>query len=203
MAFRSCFSAGSKIRHGTVWQCYFCSNYYGRIDKFDQHVENCTGRPGCVYNFNTQSLLTSTENLKYNGDILLVAYIDFETTAPADNSLGSENRKMFAILYVTIFAFHPALDINRVIIEHNFGHSRKKLTSLIYVTREQFNLKGNKMLLQLRDFALAVIEEKNQIAISKIFTTELKFTADCLLKWLNEKFKLNNLELNNDVRRKI
>ena len=35
-----------------------------------------------------------------------------------------------------------------------------------------------------------------------MFTTELKFPVDCLLKSLNKKFKLNNLELSNDVKRK-
>ena len=116
MTFRLSFSEGSKIRHGTAWQCYFCSNYYGRKDTFDCHVENCRGRPDYVYNFNTQSLLTFEENLKYKGDIPLVAYIDFETTAPTDDCLDPENRRMFTVLHVIIFAFHPDLDINRELL---------------------------------------------------------------------------------------
>ena len=71
------------------------------------------GRPGYVYNFNTQSLLIFKENLKYKGDISLVPYIDFETTAPTDECLDPENRKFFAISHVIIFAFHPDLDIKR------------------------------------------------------------------------------------------
>ena len=35
-----------------------------------------------------------------------------------------------------------------------------------------------------------------------MFSTELKFAANYLLKWFNKKFKLNNLELSNDVKRK-
>ena len=31
---------------------------------YDRHFEICTGRPGYVYNFNTQNLLTFEENLK-------------------------------------------------------------------------------------------------------------------------------------------
>ena len=45
MAYRTTFNENEKIRHGTAFQCYFCSNYYGRKDKFDRHIENCTGRP--------------------------------------------------------------------------------------------------------------------------------------------------------------
>ena len=67
--------------------------------------------------------------MKYKGDIPLVAYINFETTVPTNECLDPENRKTFAVLYVIISAFHPKLDIDRVIIERSFGHSRKKLTS--------------------------------------------------------------------------
>ena len=35
-----------------------------------------------------------------------------------------------------------------------------------------------------------------------MFTIELKFAANCLLKWFNKKFKSNNLELSNDVKNK-
>ena len=35
-----------------------------------------------------------------------------------------------------------------------------------------------------------------------MFTIELKFAADCLLKCFYKKFKWNNLELSNDVKRK-
>ena len=93
LAFRLTFSENSKIRHGAAFQCYFCSSYYGRKDKFDRHLDCCTGRPGYVYNFNTQSLVTFEENLKYKGDIPLPAYIDFETTALTDECLDPESKK--------------------------------------------------------------------------------------------------------------
>ena len=71
------FNEGSKIKHCSAWQCYYCSNYYAKKDKFDRYFENCTSHPGYVYDFNTQSLLMFKGNLKYKGDIQLVAYIDF------------------------------------------------------------------------------------------------------------------------------
>ena len=109
---------------------------------------------------------------------------------------------MFAVSDIIIFAFHPDLDIGRVIIERSFGPSREKLTSLNYLTREQLNFKDYKTLLQLRDCTPSVADKKNKIAISEVFTTELKFAADYLLKWFNKKFKSNNLELSNDVKKK-
>ena len=125
-------------------------------------------------------MLTFEEKLKYKEDIPLVAYIVFETLAPTDEYLDLENRKMFAISYVIIFAFHPDLDIDRVIIECSFGRSRQKLTSLNYLIQEQLDFKDNKTLLQLRDCTLAIADKNNKIAISEMFSTELKF--DCLLK---------------------
>ena len=72
--------------------------------------------------------MTFVESLEYKDDIPLVTYIDFETTVPTDECLDPENRKMFAVSYVISFAFHPELDIDRVIIES------KRLTSLNYLT---------------------------------------------------------------------
>ena len=93
--FRGTYIEGNseKIKHCAAWQCYFCSNYYGRKDKYDCQIENCVGQPGFAYNFNTQILLTFEENIKYKSDIPLVAYIDFETTAPTDKCLDPENQK--------------------------------------------------------------------------------------------------------------
>ena len=58
------------------------------------------------------------------------------------------------------------------------------------------------MLKQLRDCALSVFTKTKKIAISKMFTTKLKFTGDCLMRWFNAKFKSQNLVLSNDVKRK-
>ena len=154
LAYRTNFSKNKKIRHGTAFQCYFCSNYYGRRDKFDRHIENCTGRPGFVYNFNIQSLLMFEENLKFKCDIPLTACIDFETTAPTDDCLDPENKKMSAVSYVIIFAFHPELQIDRVIIERSFGHLQAQLLSLNYLTTEQMKFKNVTQLKQLGDCAL-------------------------------------------------
>ena len=35
-----------------------------------------------------------------------------------------------------------------------------------------------------------------------MFTTELKFAEDCLLKWFNKKYKSKNLELSNEKKKK-
>ena len=98
LAFRSTFTKNSKIKHGTVFQRSYCSNWYGRKDKFDRHLNCCIGRPGYVYNFNTKSLVTFKENLEFKGDIPLTAYSDFETTAPKYKNVCRLLRNNFCIL---------------------------------------------------------------------------------------------------------
>ena len=59
----------------------------------------------------------------------LAAHVNLETTAPTDDCLDPENRAMFAVSYVIIFAFHPELDIDHVILKRSFRHLGEKLTS--------------------------------------------------------------------------
>ena len=88
---------------------------------------------------------------------------------------------MFAVSYLMIFAFHPELDIDCIIVKCSFRHLREKLTSLNYLTRKQLEFKDRTTLLQLRYCALAVFNKSKKIAISKMFPTKLKFAADCLI----------------------
>ena len=88
-----------------------------------RNICNISGRLRFVYNFNTRSLLTFEENLKYKCNVPMTAYIDFETTAPTDDYIDPESRKMFAASYVIIFAFHPDLSLDHIIIERSFEHS--------------------------------------------------------------------------------
>ena len=140
LVFRASCSDGpknGKIKRFNAWQCYFGFNYYAQKDIYDRHIQNSTGRPGHLYNFNTQSLLIFEENLKCKGDISLVVYIDFETTAPTDTSLDPENRNVCSVSYVIIFAFHPDVRMKCVIIERSFGRSLQQLNGLSYLMRKQ------------------------------------------------------------------
>ena len=154
LAFRVSCSEGQKsgkVKHSTVWQCYFCSNHYARKDRNDRHIENCAGRLGYFYNLNIQSLFMFEENLKYKGDIPLVAYIDFEITTPTDTCLDPENRNLYAVSFVIVFAFHLDLpQIDRVIIECSFGHSLQKLNDLSYLTCDQLEFITREQIQQLK-----------------------------------------------------
>lgn len=192
MAYRTTYNNDQKtgkIRHGYAFRCHYCSYYFTRLDRYQKHLDNCVGKPGFVYKFDTENLSTFEDNLKFKRDIPLTSYIDFETTAPTDNMFDPEACRMNAISFAIIFAFHPNLDIKRVIIERSFGHSLEKLASIDYLTGEQLKYVDAITLKQLRDCALEVADRKNCHAISQMFSIELKFAADCLLKWFYAKNK--------------
>ena len=196
LAFRTTFNEGEKTKHTYAFRCYYCTNFFSRKERFEKHLKCCSGKPGYVYNFDTQNILTFEENLKHKMDIPLTAYIDFETTAPTDKMFDPESCKMKSVSYAIIFAFHPIFDFKRVIIERSFGHSLKRLATIDYLTAEQLRFKDEITLKQLRDAALAVHRKSKKNAISEMFSIELKFASDCLLKWFYSKHKKIELSLN-------
>ena len=175
--YRSTFNKGEKIERGNPYQCYFCSNYFAVKDRFNSHIKNCSGLPGIVYDFNLQNVVSFEETIKYKGEIPLTAYADFETIAPSGDYQDPENRKLFAVSYAIVFAWHPGLKLESVITERSFGHSLDELTDLKYLTAEQLQLINRKTLLQLRDAATDVSKRKSKIAVSVMFNVSLNLPA--------------------------
>ena len=56
-------------------------------------MKNCSGKPGVVYDFNNQCLISYQDNFHNKGDLPFAIYFDFETTAPTDNCLDPEPKK--------------------------------------------------------------------------------------------------------------
>ena len=195
LAFRTTYSEGDKIKHTSAFRCYYCTSFFSRKERFEKHLKSCTGKPGYVYNFDTQNILTFEENLKNKHDIPITAYIDFETTAPTDKMFDPECCKMKPVSYSITFAFHPSFNFKRVIILRSFGHSLLNLTTVNYLTAEQLKYKDEITIKQLRDAALSVNSKNNPNAIAEMFSIELKFASDCLLKWFNAKYKKTELTL--------
>ena len=88
-----------------------------------------------------------------------------------------------------------------IIIERSFGYSVEKLTTIDYLTAEQLKYMDITTIKQLKAWANSVVNKKNKIAITKMFSTELKFASDCLINWFNSKCKNENLQLSNNKKR--
>ena len=127
-AYRNTCNKGEKLSHGFGYQCYYYNKFFARPDKHKRHMEHCSGIPGIVYSFNNKNLMTFEDNLGYKGDLSVVAFIDFETTAPTDSCFDPEQKRMFVVSYVVVLAFHPTLKMNRIIIQHSFGHTTRCLS---------------------------------------------------------------------------
>lgn len=117
------------------------------------------------------------------------AYFDFETTTTACGGFNAEDNEMFLIYFVIIFAFHPKLDIDRIIIEWSFHHSLEKLTNISYLTAGMLKNYDPVPAEQLRDCAINVSQKKKKIANSEMCSMELKFASDYSKKCLTRKTK--------------
>ena len=116
-----------------------------------RHMINCPGRPGVVYNFNNQNLISYQDNFEAKADVPFVIYFGFETTAPTDNCSDPEQKKMFVVSYVMIVDFNPELNLERITIQRSFAHSIDELTSLNYFTREQITFIDQSLIKMLKD----------------------------------------------------
>ena len=135
------------------------------------------------------------DNIGNKGDLPLVAYINFETTAPAENFLIPGQKKMFVVSYTLIFDFHPKLNLNRLIAQRSFDNSLSKLATVDYLTEDQLKFVDKDLINQLKDCVINVSERRYESVLAQIFAVELKFASNCLLKRFNRKFKIQNMEI--------
>ena len=66
---------------------------------------------------------------------------------------------MFVVSYV-IIAFHPKLNIDKMIVQRSVGHSLEKLTTLDYLKNDQMVFVDINLIKQLKDAAADVILKK-------------------------------------------
>ena len=161
-----------------------------------KNIGKCLGIPGVVYNFTNQNIVSFEDNIGSKGDLPLVAYMNFETIAPVDNFLTPEQNKMFVVSYTLIFAFHPTLNLNRVIVQRSFGYSLLKLRTEDYPTEHQLEFFDKDLINQLKDCAINLSERRCKNAVAQMVPVELKLASNCLLKRFNRKFKIQNMEIN-------
>ena len=145
-AYSPLHSKGKKgmSRAHNCYQCYYCNKSFILETRQKRHIENCSGRLGVVYNFNNQNLISYQDNFHAKGDVPFIIYFDFETTAPTNNCLDPEQKKMFVVSYVMIVAFHPEL----------------KLTSLDYFDREQITYIDQSLIKTLKEMNFEVAKRR-------------------------------------------
>ena len=188
-AYTALYSEGMKMRRSfTIYECYYCNKFFRQKTKKENHVKVCSGKPGIVYNFCSQTLTSFEDNYKAKGDVPFTIYFDFETTSPTDSEyLNPEEKKMFVMSYVIVVAFHPHFNFNRIVVQRSMCHPKEEMTSVNYLSREQFEFKPLELIKQLYDQALHVLKRTCENALAVMFGIELAFVKKTLLGWFNKK----------------
>ena len=130
-----------KIITNRPYECYYCQKFFAVKRTFDRHIKFCSGKPGIVYNFDIQNIVTFEGNIKYQGDVPFAIYADFETTTPNCDFVSPENESMFSISYAIVIAWHPKLNLPRQFVVRGYNHSLEELTDVTYLTDEQLSLR--------------------------------------------------------------
>ena len=102
---------------------------------------------------------------------------------------------MYVISYCMIFAFHPKLKIEQIVIYRSFHQRQDELFDLSHLKQKMLQYTDYVMLNQLKDAGLTVHEKKSSLTLSEIFSLELKFTIDVLLKRFYTIYKTRFLAL--------
>ena len=174
-------------RANKSYQCSYCNKFFIRSDKHQSHINNCSGAPGEVHNFNNQTLIRYQTNIHANGDIPFVIYFDFETTAPTDNCFDPKQKKMFGVSYVMIVAFNPELKLNRIVIQRSYAHSIEELTNLNYFTQEQISFIDHTLLKMTKHMAFDVSKRTCKNSMRQMFCIKITLAKKTILKWFNKK----------------
>ena len=95
-----------------------------------------------------------------------------------------------------IIAFHPELNLERIIIYQSFAHSLDQLTTLNYLTREQIAYIEPYLINMLRDVAFEITKRKCKNSLGQMFSIEYPLVKKTLLKWFNMTFKIRFEKLN-------
>ena len=180
-AYRVEWSVGKNIRHARTFQCYHCNAYYIQKD-IKNILKNVQKIPGVVYNFTSQNPVSFEDNIGNKGDLPLVAYMDFETTAPAENFLNPKQNTMFVVSYSLIFAFHPKLNLNSVVVQRSFGHSLLKLSAIDYLTGDQLEFVDKDLVQQLKQCAISVFGKKVQKCRRSDVCRQIKICLELFVK---------------------
>ena len=101
-----------------------------------------------------------------------------------------------------ILAFHPNLDIERIVIFHSFQQKQDRLFVLSHFKNQMLQFVDPITLNQLKDTCLKVCNKENSFALSEMFSIELKFTIGLLIKWFYQTCKSRFLETDALIKQK-
>ena len=103
--------------------------------------------------------------------------------------------RCFVVSYVIIVTFHPALNLDRIMIQRSYAHSIDQLTSLNYFSDDQMKFNNLEIIRQLKDIAIDVSKRKCKNMMGQMFCIKTALVKKTLLAWFNKKYKSQFVEL--------
>ena len=89
---------------------------------------------------------------------------------------------MFVISYVMIVAFHPLLNLDRIIIYRSFSQPLEQLSNLDYLSREQIACTDPYLIHMLKDAASEVSKRNCKNSLEQMFSIDSAVIKKTLLK---------------------
>ena len=126
------------------------------------------------------------DNFSYLSGLPFAVYFDYETKA-GDNVFN--DKKIFVISCCRIYAFHPDLNVDKIVIFRSFQQTEDETYCLNHLSEEHVKYFDKVTFKQLEDSATNVLSKTKSTSLLEMFSTELKFTFDVLAKWFNDVFK--------------
>ena len=117
----------------------------------------CSAKGGITYTFDNGQIVNFQDNFKYLGDVSFTVYFDFDTTT--GNSAFSDT-KMYVISYCQIYAFHPPLNLDKIVIFRSFQQEPEEMYDLSHFKKEQEPYFDRANFHQLKDAADNVLARR-------------------------------------------
>ena len=91
------------------------------------------------------------------GDLPFTVYFDFETTT---GDSVTNDKKMYVISYCQIFVFHPALNLEKIVIFRSFQQNFEEISSLDHFSQDHVGFFDIITIKQMKDSALSVLSKE-------------------------------------------
>ena len=141
--------------------------------------------PGIVYKYESQNIQTFFDNMKFLGGLPFSIYFDLETTAGKKVCNFDEDATLHPVSYAVVIAFHPSLNIEKILVVRSFNHIFQQLNDVSYLKDEMLPFIDRITTRQLRGCVLPCLQ-KTKIFPERSASCKLKFVINLL--WLAEKF---------------
>ena len=134
-----------------------------------KHLSICAAKEGITYSFDNSQTIDYQDNFKYMDDVPFCVYFDFETTT--GNSVFFDS-KMYVISYCQIFSFHPALNLDKIVIYKSFQQTPEEIYNLSHFKSEHSPFFDNVILKQLKDALCDVLSKQKCTSLAELFSIE-------------------------------